>query len=121
MTDPFEVIGHDIKTGAVDVAKGTVDAVNVVVVHPIEFCIRAEKVLATAIKDQPIVRDAVVALVKQASTVIDDFKTNVADGLIDLKADEQTMTDAEAFFNWFKSTFVPTVEKVYGDIATDAQ
>jgi hypothetical protein len=121
MSDPFEAIGHDIKVGAVDVAKGTVEAVNVVVVRPIEFCVKAEQVIASAIKDQPIVRDAVTSLVKQAGTVIDDFKANVADGLIDLKADEQTLADAQAFFNWFKSTFVPTVEQVYGDIAADAQ
>jgi hypothetical protein len=37
-----------------------------------------------------------------------------------LRADEKTLNDAEAFFNWFKSTFIPTVEKVYGDVVADA-
>ena len=60
-----------------------------------------------------------VALVQQATTVINDFKTNVSDGFINLRADEQTLKDAEAFFNWFKSSFIPTMEQVYGDIPAD--
>ena len=82
---------------------------------------KAEKVIATALKDQPIVRDAVTALIKQANVVIDDFKTDIGDGFINLKADEQTLKDAEAFFNWFKSSFIPTMEKVYGDISADVK
>ena len=120
MGNPLEAIGHDIKVGAVDVGKGVAKGVDVAIVQPIEFAVKAEQVIATAVKDQPIVRDAVVALVKQATTVIDDFKTDVSDGLIDLKADEQTLKDAEAFFNWFKSSFVPAIEQVYGDIASEA-
>ncbi len=119
MSNPFEAIGHGIETGAVDVGKGVAKAVNVAVVQPIEFGVKAEKVLASAIKDQPIVRDAVVALVKQATTVVQDFKTDVSDDLINLTQDEQTLKDAQAFFNWFKSTFIPTVEQVYGDISAD--
>ena len=119
MGNPLETLGHDIKVGAVDIGKDVAKGVDVAVVKPIEFVVKAEKVIETAVKDQPIVRDAVVALVKQATTVIDDFKTDVSDGLINLSADEQTLKDAEAFFNWFKSTFIPTIEKVYGDVSTD--
>lgn len=120
MGNPFEAIGHGIKTGAVDVGKAVVKGVDVAIVQPIEFVVKAEKVIAIAVKDQPIVRDAVTELVKQATTVINDFKTDVSDGLIDLRADEQTLKDAEAFFNWFKSTFIPQMEQVYGDISADA-
>lgn len=121
MSNPIEDLGHDIKVGATDVGKGVVQAVNVAVVQPIQFAVKAEKVIATAVKDQPVVRDAIVTLVKQASTVIDDFKTDVGDGLFNLRADEQTIKDAEAFFNWFKSTFVPSMEQVYGDLSADEQ
>jgi hypothetical protein len=119
MSNPFEVIGHGIQQGVEDVGKGIVKGVDVVIVQPIQFAMHAEKVLSTALKDQPIVRDAVIALVNQATTVINDFKTDVSDGFINLRADEKTLKDAEAFFNWFKSTFIPTVEKVYGDVIAD--
>ena|SRR5579863_9509430 len=119
MGNPFDAIGHGIKTGAEDVGKAVVKGVDVAIVQPIEFAVKAEKVISTAIKDQPIVHDAVVALVNQANTVINDFKTDVSDGLINLTADEQTLKDAEAFFNWFKSTFIPQIEQVYGQIASE--
>lgn len=118
MTNPLEAIGHGIKTGAVDVGKAVAKGVDVAIVQPIEFVVKAEKVISTAIKDQPVVRDAVTALVSQATTVIDDFKTDVGEGFINLSADEKTLKDAEAFFNWFKTTFIPQIEQVYGDIAS---
>ena len=105
MGNPLEAVGHGIETGAKDLGKAVVKGVDVAIVQPIAFAIKAEKVISTAIKDQPIVRDAVVAMVKQANTVIDDFKTDVADTFINLRADEKTLQDAEAFFNWFKSTY----------------
>ena len=119
MDNPLGAIGHDIKVGVVDAGKGIAKGVDVAIVQPIEFAVKAEKVIATAIKDQPVVRDAVTALVKQATTVINDFKTDVGDAFIDLKADEQTLKDAEAFFNWFKTSFIPAIEQVYGDVSAD--
>jgi hypothetical protein len=117
MGNPLEAIGHGIKVGVADVGKGVAKGIDVAIVQPIQSAVKAEKVIATALKDQPIVRDAVVTLVSQATTVINDFKANVSDGFINLRADEQTLKDAEAFFNWFKSSFIPSMEKVYGDIS----
>ncbi len=117
MDNPLEAIGHGIKVGVTDVGKGVAKGIDVAIVQPIQSAVKAEKVIATALKDQPIVRDAVVTLVNQATTVINDFKTNVSDGFINLRADEQTLKDAEAFFNWFKSSFIPKMEQVYGDIS----
>jgi hypothetical protein len=119
MGNPLEAIGHGIKVGVADVGKGVAKGIDVAIVQPIQSAVKAEKVIASAIKDQPIVRDAVVTLVNQATTVINDFKANASDGFINLRADEQTLKDAEAFFNWFKSSFIPTMEKVYGDISAD--
>ena len=119
MGNPLEAIGHGIETGVKDVGNAVVKGVDVAIVQPIQFAVKAEKVISTAIKDQPVVRDAVVALVNQATTVIDDFKADVSDGLINLRADEKTLQDAEAFFNWFKSTFIPQMEQVYGDLSAD--
>jgi hypothetical protein len=119
MDNPLEAIGHGIKVGVVDAGKGIAKGVDVAIVQPIEFAVHAEKVIATAVKDQPIVRDAITALIKQATAVVNDFKTDIGDVFIDLKADEQTLKDAEAFFNWFKASFIPAIEKVYGDISAD--
>jgi hypothetical protein len=119
MDNPLKAIGHGIETGVKDVGKAVVKGVDVAIVQPIEFAVKAEKVISTAVKDQPVVRDAVTALVKQATTVIDDFKADVNDGLFNLRQDEKTIQDAEAFFNWFKSTFIPQIEKVYGDLSAE--
>ncbi len=119
MGNPLDAIGHGIKVGVEDVGKGVAKGIDVAIVQPIQSVVKAEKVIATALKDQPIVRDAVTALIKQANVVIDDFKTDIGDGFINLKADEQTLKDAEAFFNWFKSSFIPTMEKIYGDISAE--
>jgi hypothetical protein len=119
MGNPLDAIGHGIKVGVEDVGKGVAKGIDVAIVQPIQSVVKAEKVISTAIKDQPIVRDAVTALVKQANTVIADFKADIGDGFINLKADEQTLKDAEAFFNWFKSSFIPTMEQVYGDISAE--
>ncbi len=121
MGNVFEAIGHDVKVGAVDVAKGVEKGVEYAVIHPIEFCVKAEKVLASAIKDQPEVKNAVLALVKQASSVIADVGTDVAEKGINLQDDAKTLADAEAFFNYFKANFIPLVESLYAEVKADVQ
>jgi hypothetical protein len=121
MGNVFETIGHDIKVGAEDVGKEVEKGVEFAIVHPIEFCVKAEAVIASAIKDQPEVKAAVLNLVKQANGVIDDVATDVADKGINLAADAKTLTDAEAFFTYFKSTFIPSMESVYAEIEADIQ
>jgi hypothetical protein len=121
MGNVFQTIGHDVKVGAEDVGKGVVKGVEFAVIHPIEFCAKAEAVLASAIKDSPEVKASILNLVKQAAGVIADVATDVADKGIDLQADTKTLTDAEAFFSYFKSTFIPLVEQVYADVKADVQ
>jgi hypothetical protein len=121
MGNVFETIGHDVKVGAEDVAKGVEKGVEYGIVHPIEFLIKAEKVLASAIKDQPEIKDAVLALVKQASGVIGDVSTDVAEKGLNLQDDAKTLADAEAFFTYFKDKFIPLVEMVYAEVKADVQ
>jgi hypothetical protein len=111
MSNPIEKIGHDIKVAAVDTAKG--------IVKVVEFLPKAEQVIATAIKDQPQVKTAVLSLVQQATTVIGDVATDAADKGINLAADSKTLADAEAFFTYFKNSFVPLVEAVYDEVKAD--
>jgi hypothetical protein len=113
MSNVFDKIGHGIKVGAEDVAKGVVDVV--------EWTPKAIAVLATAIKDRPEVKSAVLALVKQATAVIADVGVDVAGKGINLAADTKTLADAEAFFVYFRGTFIPLIEQVYTQVAADVQ
>lgn len=121
MGNVFETIGHDIKVGAEDVGKGVKEGVEFAIVHPIEFCVKAEAVLASAVKDSPEVKTAILDLVKQATGVISDVAVDIADKGINLTADTKTLTDAEAFFTYFKSTFIPLVESLYAEVKADVE
>jgi hypothetical protein len=120
MGNVFQEIGHGVKVGAEDVGKGVEKGVEFAIVHPIEFLVRAQVVLADAIKDSPEVKSAVLDLVKQATTVIGDTATDIATKGINLSDDQKTLSDAEAFFTYFKNTFIPLVEQVYKSISSDA-
>jgi hypothetical protein len=96
----LETVGHDI-------------------VIAVEFLPKAEKVIATAIKDQPAVKAAVLELIAQGTKVVGDVSTVAADKGINLAADTQALTDAEAFFTYFKNTFIPAVEAVYEEVKAD--
>lgn len=113
MSNPFEEIGHGIKVTAVDVAKG--------IEYPISFLVKAESVIASAIKDQPEIKSAVISLITQAEAVIGDVATASAAKGINLASDAKALADAETFFNYFKSTFIPLVEAVYKEVSADVQ
>lgn len=107
----FEKIGHGIKVGAEDVVHGVEDVVA--------FLPKAAKVLGTAIKDDPQVKAQVLELVKQAEAVIADTALAASEKGINLTQDAKALGDAEAFFTWFKSSFIPFVERVYGELKAD--
>jgi hypothetical protein len=120
MSNVFTDIGHGIKVGAEDVAHAAVDT-GKVIVKVVEFLPKVEAVIASAIKDQPEVKSAILDLVKQATAVIGDVATDAADKGINLAADAELLADAEQFFSYFKSEFIPMVESVYAEIKTDVQ
>lgn len=111
MSNVFEEVGHGLKVAAVDTEHAIVDAV--------EFLPKAEKVIASAIKDQPQIKDAVIELVKQAEGVIGDVAGAVATKGIDLASDAKALADAEAFFSYFESIWIPLIEQVYKEVAAD--
>lgn len=118
MSNIFSDIGHGVEVAGKDVAKGAVE-VGKAVADVFEFLPKAEAVIASAIKEQPEVKTAVLDLVKQATTVIGDLATDAADKGINLTSDAKTLADAESFFAYFKSTFIPLVEQLYGEIKSD--
>jgi hypothetical protein len=87
-----------------------------VAVEVVEFLPKAEKVIASAIKDQPAVRAAVLTLVEKAGSVIGDVTVATADKGINLAADAKTLADAESFFTWFKTNFIPVIEQLYSEV-----
>lgn len=113
MSNPIQEIGHGIKVAAVDVAKG--------IEYPISFLVKAESVITSAIKDQPEIKSAVISLITQAESVIGDVATASAAKGINLASDAKALSDAESFFEYFKSTFIPLVEAVYKEVAADVQ
>lgn len=111
MSNPLEVIGHDLRVAAVDTEHAAVKIVD--------FLPHAAEVLATAIRDQPQVKTLILDLIKQASSVIANATTAVTDRGVNLAADASTLASAEAFFGWLKTAFVPAVEAIYTEIAAD--
>jgi hypothetical protein len=51
--------------------------------------------------------------------VVGDVATDAAEKGINLTQDAKTLADAEAFFTWFKASFIPVVEQVYSALKTD--
>lgn len=112
-TNPFKKIALVAETVGKDIVKG--------VEYPIEFLVKAEAVIASAIKDQPEVKTAILGLVTQAQTVIADSAGVLANKGVDFSADSKTLADAEAFFEYFKNTFIPMVEQIYAEVKADIQ
>jgi hypothetical protein len=106
-----EVVGHDLKIAVVDTGHA--------IIKTVEFLPHAVKLLDTAIQDQPKVKEAVIDLIKQAGVVTGDVTIDVTDKGVNLVADLQTLKDIVAFFNYFKSTWVPLIEQLYGEVKAD--
>jgi hypothetical protein len=111
MSNIFAVVGHDIEVGAKDVAH--------VAVAVVEFLPKATSVIASAIKNEPTVKQAVLDLVKNASAVLTSGTVAVTDKGVDLVADAAVLAAAEKFFAYFESEFIPIVEKLYAEVRTD--
>jgi len=105
MSNPLSKIPHVIELAANDVWK------------VVDFLPHAVAVLTTAIKDEPTVKTLITELVQQAGAVITDTTLAATKEGIDLTADAAALAAAEAFFTWFKGTFIPGVEQIYKDIA----
>jgi hypothetical protein len=102
-----EDVGHGIKVAAEDVVK-----------FP-SFVVKAAAVLETAIKDQPEVKAVLTSLVQQGESIAVSVTTDVAGKGLNLAADAATLALVESFFVYFKSTVIPMIENIYGEIKVD--
>jgi hypothetical protein len=102
-------VGTVLKTIGTDIVKG------------VEFLPKAEKVISSAIKDQPLVKNAILSLVAQGTKIVEDGSVAAAQKGVNLLADAATLADAEAFFAYFRATFIPIVESVYAEVKADVK
>lgn len=109
----FEKVGHGIEVAAKDVAH--------VVVAPISFIVKTEKVIASAIKYDTSLRAEIISLITSAEKVVGDLSTVVSEKGFNLAHDSQALADAEAFFLEFKNKFIPLVEEAYSELKDDVQ
>ena len=110
MSNILVTVGKNVETVAVKVEEGVVKALSV-----------SEKTLAiltTSLKDEPELKATIVGLITAAEKIIADGSTATAAKGINIAADASTLADAEAFFTYFKSSFIPVVESVFTDLTT---
>lgn len=119
MGNVIETMGHDVKVGAEDVAKGVEKGVEYAIIHPIEACEKAVEVFETIIKDSPAAKTAVQGLIQAGAKAEGDIATAIADKGLDIPVDIAAVTDAESFFGYFKNTFLPEILDVYKDLQSD--
>jgi len=81
--------------------------------------VHAQQVAAVLEKtgeDLPEAKNLIVELVARSEAVDADVFAAVGTNGLNLPADLTAIKDAQAFFVWFKGTFVPGVEKIYADV-----
>jgi hypothetical protein len=107
MSNVFIEVGHVAETVGKDIIKA------------VDYLPHVISLLDTAIKDEPEVKTLIATLVTQASAVISTGTAAVSGEGVNLTADLATLASAEAFFTYFKNTFIPAAEGLYKDIAAD--
>lgn len=86
-----------------------------VVAWPFVHGAQVIEVLATALKDEPEVKTAVVGLVTQIKTITEDSALAIAAKGLDVADDMQTVSDAKALWAYVTGAFIPTLEAAYKD------
>lgn len=111
MNNVLTTVGHGIAVATTD----TVHSVEKVA----DALPHAAAVLADALKAEPAIKTAVLALIEQGSKVAADGAIDVADKGTNLVADAATIADAQAFVVYFRSTFIPAVAALYSQVRAD--
>jgi hypothetical protein len=80
---------------------------------------KAEKVLSSAIGDQPELKTVLTTLVAKAESIGSAGLTAGAGSGLNLVADSAVLADATDFFTYVKATVVPLIESIYDQVKTD--
>ena len=86
--------------------------------YPFVHAAKTAHILAATGEDLPEVKDLIVGLVEAGEKVGIDAVLAVGEKGLSIPDDLNAIKDAQAFFAYFKSTFLPGVEKIYDDITT---
>lgn len=100
-----------VETVAKDVAKG--------IAYPFRFAVKAEKVLATAIKDQPELKDMLTELTAKIEGIGADALKDIGEKGLNIADDMETIVALKDLFGYFVATVKPEIIKVYGEIQAD--
>jgi hypothetical protein len=110
MNNVLQKVGGAIKTAVVDTVKG--------IGWFLGFTRKAEKVLAVIITDQAEAHGVLSTLAAKGARVVADGALDIAGKGLNLTSDAQTVADVNDFFQYFNGTFVPLIEKLYGQLDT---
>ena len=113
MANEIEKIGEEVVHGIETAAK---DVAEVVVELP-----KAVRALDTIIKEEQPVKADLKQFITLCEKVTGDIKTDVAEHGFNIADDEQTLADANAAFAYFRSTLLPELEKVVGEVESDVE
>ena len=107
MANEIEKIGEDILK---------------VVEDPFKFVAKATKVIATVVKDDPQAKTIITQVVTLSSAIgVDGATILAAKGIVNPEQYLATLQAVEALGAYIKSTVVPFVEQVYGEVVTDVE
>jgi hypothetical protein len=96
----------------VDVGKG--------IAWPFKHVAKIIEYLDTVLKDEPVVKKAVIGLIMQSQTLLADGAAAATGDGLNVKADMSCVSAAETLFGYVKNTFLPAIEKAYGDFVADS-
>lgn len=92
-----------------------------VIAWPFVHASRAINIITTTMRDYPAVRTAVVGLIQQVSTNVQDTEAAIAAGGLNPEADLVELNAAKALYAYAKDVFLPALETAYKDEVAAAQ
>jgi hypothetical protein len=89
-----------------------------VVEWPFKNAVKVIEVIDTAIKQEPIVKSALVGLIQQIGTLTGEAASAIASKGVNITADEAALAAAQALWKYVTATFIPAIDTAYKDEAT---
>jgi len=84
--------------------------------YPFTHAAKMAHILSVTGKDVPELKDCIVGLVEEGEKVGADALLAIGQKGVNLPEDLETLKEAQAFFAYFKTTFLPQVEQIYADL-----
>lgn len=98
-----------------------VEQIGSVIAWPFVHASRAVSIIQTTMRDYPAVRAAVIGLVQQVQTNIQDAQAAMAADGLNIPADVAELKAAKALYDYAVTVFLPALESAYQDEVAAAQ